>query len=78
MSGVFIVKGPISEETLKGINEATNAWFAKAARGECGWICPDCCQSFPDGMQDECIHGHQGCTDCNKRDKLAAALNEAK
>ena len=50
-------------------------WTRKAARGECGWICADCCMSDPRGMPDQCMAGQPGslCAEqCNaiiKRDK---------
>jgi len=47
-------------------------WTDRAARGECGWICADCCCSFPEGMPDKCEHGHQSCTDIIQRDKQQA------
>ena len=56
------------------MSEKTRAWTARAARGECGWICADCCCTFPDGMPDQCEHWHQGCTDIIKRDKLQRKL----
>jgi hypothetical protein len=47
-------------------------WTNKAARGQCGWICADCCASFPEGMPDACPHGHTRCTEIIQRDKAAA------
>lgn len=47
-------------------------WANRAARGECGWICPDCCCTFPEGMPNECEHGYQTCTDIIRRDKRIA------
>lgn len=44
----------------------------RAARGECGWICSDCCCVFPKGMPDECQHGNQWCTEIIQRDKREA------
>lgn len=66
----------VTQTDLDALNAATNEWFAQAARGECGWICPDCCQAFPDGMPDSCCWGHQSCTDIIQRDKKAAQLKE--
>ena len=54
------------------LDNLTNEWTLRAARGECGWICSDCCMSFPDGMPDECAHGVQSCTDIIKLDKQIA------
>jgi hypothetical protein len=47
-------------------------WTARAARGECGWICSDCCCSDPNGMPDKCFHGIQRCTNIITRDKMRA------
>jgi hypothetical protein len=57
---------------LDSINRSTVDWTLRAARGECGWVCADCCQSFPYGMPDKCIYGHEDCTDIITRDKIAA------
>lgn len=70
---VIISTGEPSEATFAQMNAATNNWTARAARGECGWMCSDCCQSFPNGMPDECCYGHQSCTDIIARDKRAAS-----
>lgn len=73
MVGIFIA--PIDgdfDKTLSSMDQITNDWTAKAARGECGWVCSDCCSSFPDGMPDECAHGQQQCTHIIQRDKRAA------
>lgn len=61
------------DEAIKSADAVTKAAFAKAARGECAWICPDCCVVFPDGMPDACAHGLPDCTACLMRDKEAAA-----
>ena len=69
----FVAKNDDSmPRTIDALNKITNEWTDKAARGECQWVCSDCCGSFPDGMPDECAHGHQGCTDIIKRDKARA------
>ncbi len=60
------------ETTLDDLNKTTNDWTDRAARSECGWICADCCASFPDGMPDECACGHESCTNIIKRDKKEA------
>jgi hypothetical protein len=57
------------KEAISSMDLVTQDLFDKAARGECAWICPDCCVSFPEGMPDECPHKHQGCTDIIKNDK---------
>jgi hypothetical protein len=49
-----------------------HGWTDKAARGLCGWICADCCLSFPEGMPDACEHGDKRCTEIIQRDKAAA------
>jgi len=74
MSKIFILTDNF-DESLEALNKETREWTAKAARGECEWICSDCCCSFSYGMPDECMHGHQGCTDIIKRDKAEARLN---
>ena len=60
------------DKVLSHMDKITNEWTMQAARGECGWICSDCCVSFPRGMPDACEHGHQGCTDIITRDKKCA------
>ena len=57
---------------MSAVDSSTNKWFDAAARGECGWICPDCCISAPKGMPDECMVGCQRCTEIIKRDKARA------
>lgn len=59
-------------EHIEKMNVETRAWENRAARGECGWICSDCCCEFPKGMPDACLHGHQQCTEIIQRDKLNA------
>lgn len=73
MSGIHVVVGEVTQETLDRMNKITDDWMMQAARGECSWVCPDCCQSFPQGMPDECNCGHQSCTDIIQRDKARAA-----
>ena len=63
------------EEHLKKMDTETNAWTMRAARGECGWICSDCCTSYPAGMPDACDHGVEWCTSIIKRDKEHAHRN---
>jgi hypothetical protein len=71
--GIFVAPNDGNfDQVLDEMNKATRAWTEQAARGECMWICSDCSCSFPDGMPDECLHGHQSCTDIIKRDKAAA------
>ena len=57
---------------VESMNQATREWTSQAARGECGWICSDCCCSDPNGMPDECFHGHDACTAIIQRDKALA------
>ncbi|MEM5429385.1 hypothetical protein [Cupriavidus oxalaticus] len=74
MSGVFVFKGRGGDfsEAVASMDKLTQEWTMRAARGECSWICADCCMSFPEGMPAECAHGHQSCTDIIKRDKADA------
>ena len=69
--GVFVSAG-VTPKFLDDLNKATQDWTMRAARGECEWICSDCCSS-ESGMPDECFHGNQWCTDIIKRDKREAA-----
>lgn len=73
---VVISKGMPDENFMSALNKTTRDWEMRAARGECGWICADCCSSAPDGMPDECLHGLQWCTDIIRRDKRAAHEQE--
>lgn len=57
---------------ISSMDKATRKWTDQAARGECGWVCSDCCYSWPNGMPDECEHGNQWCTDIIVRDKMRA------
>lgn len=51
------------------------AWTMSAARGECSWICADCCQSFPQGMPDACPNSTtNGCIEIIQRDKRWAQI----
>lgn len=71
--GVFIA--PADERlqaTISEMDRLTTEWTMQAARGECAWVCGDCCCTFPAGMPDACEHGHQGCTDIIQRDKADA------
>lgn len=76
MIGVHITNGDPSKETMSAMDKLYNDWNAKAARGECEWICSDCCTPFPDGMPDEFCYGHKSCTDIIKRDKAAATKEQ--
>jgi hypothetical protein len=75
MSGIFITTANDAslDEAISYMDRVTREWEMRAARGECGWICGDCCVSFPNGMPDACEHGHQSCTDIIQRDKRDAA-----
>lgn len=57
---------------IEGMSADMLAWTEQAARGECGWICADCCCSAPGGMPDACFHGHEACTAIIRRDKQSA------
>jgi hypothetical protein len=70
---VVVTEGEPSPELFAAMDKATNEWTARAARGECEWICSDCCMGFPGGMPDACAYGHQSCTDIIQRDKKDAA-----
>ena len=44
----FVYVAPIDEslpETIEAMDKAMNDWTDKAARGECAWVCSDCCCS---------------------------------
>lgn len=60
------------DQHIEKMNEGMRQWTDQAARGECGWICSDCCCSDPKGMPDECFHGHAKCTEIIQRDKHRA------
>jgi hypothetical protein len=72
--GIAVVQGYPSEATFKAMDKFMDEWTNKAARGECGWVCPDCCSSWPDGMPDACDHGHESCTKLIQRDKRNAGV----
>ena len=73
MPGIFIA--PAEQDlstTIATMDKITQEWTMQAARGECPWICADCCMTFQTGMPDACAHGIQRCTDIIKRDKSDA------
>lgn len=74
--GVFIVSYSKTKDDLNHqiemMNKLTKAWEMRAARGECSWVCGDCCVSFVEGMPNACVHGHQSCTDIIESYKIAA------
>jgi hypothetical protein len=72
MNGIFIHQGDPSPEFMDSLNKQTREYELRAARGECAWICPNCCMSFPNGMPDECGYGNTECTELNARDKREA------
>ena len=74
MPGIVVTnaEGAELDAVIARMNKVTHEWTMRAARGECGWICSDCCASFPDGMPDACEWGHQSCTDIIQRDKITA------
>jgi len=57
---------------INEIDSRTRDRTMRAARGECSWVCADCCAGFSNGMPDECAYGHQGCTETIRRDKADA------
>ena len=59
---------------LEQLDKATRDWTMQAARGECSWVCADCCYTFPSGMPDACVHDCAACTDIIRRDKREAML----
>lgn len=60
------------EDGLAKASESAKAWTLRAALGQCGWVCADCCCSFPTGMPDKCTYNDQRCNDIIKRDKAEA------
>lgn len=78
MSGfIAIAVSKEGEFDLTELNKATRDWEMRAARGECGWVCADCCCTFPKGMPDACEHGHASCTAIIQRDKAQAKAEAA-
>lgn len=57
---------------IERMNAEMREYTARAARGECSWICSDCCMSESNGMPDKCIIGCERCTAIIKRDKREA------
>lgn len=74
MIKITVVDEKDLDKHIEGMNASMRQWTDQSARGECGWICADCCCSDPKGMPDECFHGHQRCTDIIRRDKLRAGI----
>lgn len=73
MNSIFITDQASLADTISKLDKATQEWEASAARGECGWICADCCCTFPEGMPNACVHGHESCTKIIERNKLEAS-----
>ena len=69
---ILITDNPDVDAFVAGLDEVTREWESRAALGECGWICADCCASFAEGMPNDCAHGLQWCTDIITRQKQAA------
>lgn len=80
---MFVKATAVEADTPEGIQKEMAAvftemdrsmreWTMRAARGECAWVCADCCGVDNSGMPDECLHGQQWCTDINQRDKRNA------
>lgn len=78
MPGIFISAGLPDAGFMDALNKATYEWEMKAARGECEWICSDCCGYFPDGMPYACQHGIDSCTRIIERVKRDAAMEKQK
>lgn len=72
LPGVMIADTSNINATISFMDKITNEWMMRAARGECEWICSDCCCSDPSGMPDQCFHGAAWCTEIIQRDKKAA------
>ena len=73
MIGISITTTDSNHEKLFSVMDSIfNDVTRKAARGECQWICSDCCCSFDDGMPDVCVHGYARCTEIIQRDKAIA------
>lgn len=72
---VFTGEGDF-DKAIAAMDKLTRDWEMRAARGECAWVCADCCCTFPKGMPDACEHGHQSCTEIIQRDKRVAAEKE--
>lgn len=72
MINFYVGKPKHLNSILDEMSRWTREWELRAARGECGWICADCCSSFPKGMPDECDHGIEYCTKLIERDKKQA------
>lgn len=71
---IKITEIPASEldSHISSMDKATREWTNQAARGECGWICSDCCMSDPKGMPDACLCDDARCSEIIKRDKHLA------
>lgn len=71
---ITVTEMPASElpEYISALDKATREWTERAARGECAWVCADCCYTFNEGMPDQCYHGVEQCANIIKRDKLRA------
>lgn len=74
MVGIFFTTatGKTLGAQISAMDKATQEWTMRAARGECSWICADCCCTFPEGMPDACAHDNQQCTNIIASDKHAA------
>ncbi len=75
--GIFVAVDDTGSEMsgiLSEMDKITNEWTMKAARGECSWVCSDCCSVVAEGMPDTCVHDIQRCTDIIQRDKKHATI----
>jgi hypothetical protein len=59
----------MGKEVIEVMDKLTKDWTMRAAKGECAWVCADCCASFPEGMPDECLYDNERCNRILKRDK---------
>jgi hypothetical protein len=72
LAAISIFDEKDAASVLAEMDRAMLDFTMRAARGECAWVCADCCMTFSAGMPDECAHGHQSCTDIIRRDKADA------
>lgn len=73
LPSILVIQNAFGPKELSELDRVMHEWTRRAARGECGWTCADCCLSFPAGMPDKCAHDQPGCTEILLRDKREAA-----
>lgn len=66
---VQIIPASKLDSHIESMSKATRDWTQQAARGECGWVCSDCCLTFSQGMPDQCGVDDSKCTEIIARDK---------